>query len=85
MRKTVWCAVAIALVLTFGLSAQEPKPAGAPVPVVSDLQKVQFQNALLRIRVAQLEAEALFASMQVPGYVLDQQTLTYTKAPEPKK
>ena len=83
MRKVVWCAVAIALVLTFGLSAQEPKQP-AP-PVVSDLQKVQFQNALLRIRVAQLEAEALFASMQVPGYVLDQQTLTYTKAPEPKK
>jgi hypothetical protein len=80
MRKIVWGAIVIMLMLTFVASAQESKP----VPVVSDLQKVQFQNALLRIRVAQLEAEALFSSMQVPGYVLDQQTLTYTKIPDKK-
>jgi len=94
MRKVVWCAVVIAVVLTFGVSAQEPKSAGsdAKPPTITDVQRLTLQNAVLRMRLAQAEfdkardeAAILLVELQKPGWVFDQQTMTYTKAPDPKK
>ncbi len=98
MWKRVGIACVVLAVMVLGLSAQEPKPEVKP-PAVSEVQRLTFQNAVLRMklaeqqaRVAQAEydkarqdAEAIVTALQVPGFTLDQQTLTYAKAPEPKK
>jgi hypothetical protein len=94
MRKIVWCAVVIAAVLTFGVSAQEPKSVAAEPkpPAITDVQRLTLQNAVLRMRLAQAEfdkardeAALLLVELQKPGWVFDQQTMTYTKASDPKK
>ena len=94
MRNIVWCALVIAAVLTFGVSAQESKPVAldAKPPTITDVQRLTLQNAVLRMRLAQAEfdkardeAALLLVELQKPGWVFDQQTMTYTKAPEPKK
>jgi hypothetical protein len=84
----------MAAVLTFGVSAQEPKSIGpdARPPTITDVQRLTLQNAVLRMRLAQAEfdkardeAAILLVELQKPGWVFDQQTMTYTKAPDPKK
>jgi hypothetical protein len=81
--------------------AQEPQKtdAAAKTPALTDVQKLQIQNLAQRleltqtqIRAAQLDYErtaqtltGLLQALQVPGYDLNLQTLTYTPKPEPAK
>lgn len=92
MRKCVGLVVAVAIVLTMVLSAQESKPAPEVAPTITDVQRLTLQNAVLRMRLAQVEfdkardeAGALLVSLQKPGWTFDQQTMTYTKASDVKK
>ena len=86
--------------------AQE-KPLPAPVvaavkadPVLSEINKLKVQNVMLRIELAQRqaqqaqadfdkargEAQTLIQGLQVPGYDLDLQALAYkARPPEVKK
>lgn len=66
-------------------------------PALTDVQKLQIQNVAQRMEIAQLraqqaqrdfesaraEAEKLIASLQVQGYTLDLQTMTYQAVPKP--
>jgi hypothetical protein len=83
-----------ALILALSVTAQEPKPAAPDLkpPAITDVQRLTLQNAVLRMRLAQAEfdkardeAALLLVELQKPGWVFDQQTMTYTKAPESKK
>jgi hypothetical protein len=80
---------------TQAVTAPALVPSSAPAPTLTDVQKLQIQNIAQRIEIAQLraqqaqrdfdaanaDAQKLIAALQVPGYTLDLQTLTYTKAP----
>lgn len=95
--------LALALVVSLGAAAalaqNQTAPASAAAPQLTDVQKLQVQNALLRLEAAQLRAtlaqadvdkaradgSQLVAALNVPGYELDVQTLTYVKTPEPVK
>jgi hypothetical protein len=78
-----------ALCLAATLAAQE-KPAPAPdarPPALTETQKLQLQNVMLRyellqtqLRQVQGEAQALIKSLEVPGWTLDVQTLSYSPA-----
>jgi len=59
-------------------------------PVLSDLQRLRFQNALLRLQLgqsqaqqAQLDANTMIQSFQVPGWTFDVMTMSYTPASTP--
>jgi hypothetical protein len=56
--------------------AQEPQKtdAAAKTPALTDVQKLQIQTLT-----------GLLQALQVPGYDLNLQTLTYTPKPEPAK
>jgi len=85
-------AIALILSTTVGLFAQDVK-----APTVSDMQKLKVQNLALRLDNAQLRAQVaqadyektrielttMIQSLQVEGYDLDLQTLTYTKKTSP--
>jgi predicted negative regulator of RcsB-dependent stress response len=72
-------------------------PAAKADPVLAEVDKLKVQNVLLRIELAQrtiqqaqadfekarTEAQSLIQGLQVPGYTLDLQTLTYTAAKPP--
>lgn len=95
--------LALALVVSLGagaaLAQNKTAPTSAAAPQLTDVQKLQVQNALLRLEAAQLratlaqgdvekaraEGSQLVAALNVPGYELDLQTLTYVKTPEPVK
>ena len=64
-------------------------------PALSEMQKLQIQNAVQKIEITQLRFEAargdlmaLLNGLKIPGYTLDLSTLTYKKdappAPEGK-
>ena len=85
-------ALAAALLFVGVLSAQEVK---AP-PALSEVQRLQLQNLSQQLEIAQLKAQAaqrgfdrarediarLVLTLQVPGYSLDLQTLSYVAKPE---
>jgi hypothetical protein len=74
------------------IPAAPPAKAAAPAPTLTDVQKLTLQNVLLRIELAQrqaqqaqsdfdkarTEAQQLVSSLQVPGYDLDIAGLKYT-------
>lgn len=80
-------ATVLVLVLAAGATAQTPAPA------LTDTQKLQLQTVAQRIEIAQLKARIaeqeftaargelarMVESLQVEGYTLDLQTLTYAK------
>jgi hypothetical protein len=80
-------AIVLVLALVGAAFAQD-----AQAPQLTDVQKLQLQNAAQRVEIAQLRAqqamgefERLVQSLQVQGYELDLQKLTYVKKDEPKK
>lgn len=88
------------LVFAIGMMTQQGPPPGDPkAPVLTEVQKLQLQNLTQRLEIAQLrmqaaqadfqaartEIETLVKSLQVEGYNLDLQSLTYTKKPPPEK
>jgi hypothetical protein len=70
----------------------------AKAPALTDVQKLGIVNLAKDIQIAQLQAQAaqaafdkaqaelqkLIASLQVPGYTLDLNTMTYTTKPAEK-
>lgn len=107
MRKVVIVFVVAALLGFIATAlAQAPAKPVAPVaevkalPTLSEVQKLQIQNVLLRIELAQrtmqqaqtdfdkarTEAQTLISGLQVPGYDLDIAGMKYTaKPPEAPK
>ena len=86
MKRLVSIFVLFALVgyaVTVLAQAPAAKPATA-APVLSELQRLQIQNVMLRLELVQREAQTLVQSMQVPGYDLDLQGMRYVPKPEPK-
>jgi len=71
--------VLVALLFVGALSAQEVK---AP-PVLTDVQRLQLQYMSQQVELAQLRFTNLVLTLQIKGYTLDLQTLTYR--PEPEK
>ena len=73
--------------------------ASADAPELTEVQKLKIQNLTQRIEIAQLRAQAaqrefeaarneitqLIQTLQVEGYTLSLETLSYTKNPEPPK
>jgi len=55
------------------------------VPTLTDVEKLQLQNALQQVEIATLRAQALLKKFEKEGYTLDLQSLTYTKNEVPKK
>jgi hypothetical protein len=78
-------------------SAAPPNAAAAgdsapQTPTLTDVQLLQLQNAILRVRLAQSELErtkadanALVHALQRPGYVLDLERMVYVPTPTPEK
>jgi len=99
------CGFWLPLAACVAYAQEKPKP--APVvaavkadPTLTEVQKLQIQNVMLRIELAQRqaqqaqadfdkargEAQTLIQGLQVPGYDLDLQALAYKpKPPEVKK
>jgi hypothetical protein len=57
-------------------------------PLLTDVQRLQIQNAVLRVQLAQSElqrvteaANALIHSLQKPGYTLDLDKFVYVPVP----
>lgn len=96
MRRILLFVLIAALAGTVADGQAPPSPAKSPV--VTDVQRLTLQNALLRVQLAESrvqlaqseferargEAANLLTSLQVPGYTLDLQTFTYQKAPAAK-
>jgi hypothetical protein len=68
----------------------QPAPAKPATPQLSEVQRLtviatvqRVEIAKLRAEAAQREWEALLKSLDVPGYSLDVQTLTYVKKEAP--
>lgn len=79
--------LALSLVM-LGAGAVAQKAEEKP-PSLSDVQKLQVQNALQRLEIAQLrlqaaqqDANTVLKSLTIPGWKLDLSTLTYTKEKE---
>lgn len=84
----VLAALVFAAYVVHATQAELSKP-----PAITETQKLQIQNVLQRIQIAQLQsqaaqaeferaradAEALFKSLSVPGYDLNLQTYQYQK------
>ena len=71
--------LALALAVFVGQAATPPTPAP-----LSDVQKLTILTTVQRLEIAQLRAQAaqrelegLLKSLQLPGYTLDLNTLTY--------
>jgi hypothetical protein len=65
-----------------------PPVVAAPMkaePTLTEVQRLQVQNVLLQLELAQARAQALVVSLQVPGYDLDLQTLVYRPKPTEAK
>lgn len=85
------------MLLGAAVAAQEPPKPTAPVLTTEQKQAVvilsqRIELAQLRAQAAQVEFEKaraeiaqLVQSLQVPGFDLDLQAMTYTKKPEPPK
>jgi hypothetical protein len=72
-------------------------PAPEDAPTLTEVQRLQIQNLAQRIELAQLRAQAaqrefdtareqiqkLVSSLQVDGYTLNLETLSYTPTPAP--
>lgn len=88
MRRLRWMCGCV-LVMVAALGAQAP----AAAPALTAVQKLQVENALKDVQIAQLQlqaaerqvedtrtaATALLKGLDVKGYRLDLQTLTYVK------
>lgn len=98
MRRTVVVFVVCAFVgfcVTVMAQAPVARPVAPPVVapavvpvahVLTDVQRLTVQNVLLELERAQLRAQLVIQGLQVPGYDLDLQTLTYRPKPvEAKK
>jgi hypothetical protein len=98
MKRIVWTFVVCACVGYAATVLAQEKPTPTKVePALTEVQRLQVQNVLLRIELAQrtiqqaqadfekarTDATALMQGLQVPGYTLDLQTLTYTAAKPP--
>ena len=93
----------LAACVVYGQEKPKPAPVVAAVkadPVLSEIDKLKVQNVMLRIELAQRqaqqaqadfdkargEAQTLIMGLQVPGWELDLQLFTYKpKPPEVKK
>ena len=90
MRRLLWLPVVLAL--SVPLVSQE-----AEAPHATELQRLQIQEQLHLMEIAQLKAQAaqrdfdmaraeltrLLQAMQVPGYTFDLQTKTYQRTSVP--
>jgi len=104
MKRIIYVFVLCALVsYAVTVLAQAPAKPAAPVPAtpaLTEIQKLQIQNVMLRIELAQrqaqqaqadfdkarADAQTLIQGLQVPGWELDLQLFTYKpKPPEVKK
>jgi hypothetical protein len=102
-RNMLAAVVALVALLSAPAWGQDPVPplpaaATAPdVPALTETQKMELQNWLLRLENAQLRAQqaarvlqdersafvAYAKGLEAPGYTLDISTLTYRPAPAP--
>jgi hypothetical protein len=80
--------LALALVVAQAAPAAKPPPG----PTLSDVQRLTILTTMQRAEIAQLRAqaaqrdlEALLKSLELQGYTLDLQTLTYTPVKAPAK
>jgi hypothetical protein len=92
----VWCSCFGALTVR-AITAQDTAPKAAPS--LTQEQKLTLQTIAQRIEIAQLKAQqaqsdfdrarqdlaASLKALQVEGYTLDLNTLSYTKKPDAKK
>lgn len=78
--RTVTLVGALMLCLTLGSHAQDTKDT---TPVLTEVQRLQLQVAAQNLEIARLNLEKVYASLQIKGYDLNLQTLTYVKQ-EPK-
>lgn len=93
MQRSLASIVAVAVALCVAFVWVAAMPQKAP-PALTDVQKLQIQNAVQRVQIAQLQmqnaqaafvqareaATTLLRGLNVPGYALDLQTLQYVKA-----
>lgn len=89
--KKILFTIAVACSLGGGLLWAQTDATAKP-PMLSEVQKLQVQNAVLRFQLAQAqlqdaqrEAAALIQSLQVAGWTLDVNSLTYSPAPKPER
>ena len=82
MRRRLFIVIAL-LMLALLTQANE-------VPTLTEVQRLQIQNAILRVQLAQSEldrtkeaANVLIYTLQKPGYALDLERLVYVPIPEP--
>ena len=82
MRRRLFIVIAL-LMLALLTQANE-------VPTLTEVQRLQIQNAILRVQLAQSEldrmkeaANVLIHALQKPGYALDLERLVYVPIPEP--
>ncbi len=81
----------ILLICLFGLvvaHAQTPAADVSKPPELSEVQKLQLQNVMLRYQLLQAqlqqvqqEAQGLIKGLERPGWTLDVQTMAYTRTP----
>jgi hypothetical protein len=99
MKRTVFVVGVLVMVWAVIGLAQGPPPVPTPPdsPVLTEVQKLQLQNAIQKMQLAQAaiqlaqvefdksrdSAQALLKGLQVPGYELNLETMTYVKAAPP--
>lgn len=97
-RIVMVCAVLFCLVLVASGGYVVNSRAEQPMPALSEVQKLQVQNAVQRVELAQLryvnaasefekargDANALLKSLEREGFVLNLQTMQYEKKPSEK-
>lgn len=91
---------ALLIVSLVVLALGQQKPDGPmTLPILTETQKLQLQNVSQRLEIAQLKAQAaqrdfdaaridlqaLLKTLEKEDYVLDLQTLTYTRKPTGEK